>query len=394
MTAGLHYVVEGRTEPDAPVLLLIHPLGGELAIWGPVMPLLRSRFRVVRYDLRGHGRTPAPPGPYTVEALGKDAIELLDRLAVERAAVCGTSIGGMIAMWLGANAQSRVSSLALLCTSARLAPPEAWHERAALVREQGTQAVAEASLGRWFTPKFAARRPDLAERARAMIGRASAEGYAGCCEAIASWDFRDQLARIQARTCIVAGGRDPVTPPSHAYALGAAIPIARVTVLEQTAHLALAEQPERVAQLLLAHLDPGAPDRDRSSVGERIRREVLGDVHVDRAQAAATEFSAPFQALITEYAWGEIWNRPGLSRAERSLITLSVLATLRHDEEFVLHVSAALRNGVSVEQLRELLMQLAIYAGVPSANHAFALAQKALESALQTEIKKSESGGQ
>lgn len=381
----LHHVVEGRTEPAAPVVLLIHPIGADLGVWDPLMPVLLPRFRVVRYDQRGHGRTAAVPGTLTVATLAQDALRVLDQLRIERASVCGTSLGGMVGLWLAVHAKARVDRLALLCTSARLGPPEAWLERAALVREQGTAAVAEGSVARWFTPDFAARSPTLVKRMQERVKHTSTEGYAACCEALAQWDIRDRLGEIEARTWILAGGEDPSTPPAHAYALGAAIPNARVTVLEHAAHLALAEHPARVAQLLVEHLDPPVSavagegsDRERAILGERTRRSVLGDMHVDRNQAAANEFTGPFQDFITRYAWAEIWNRPGLSRAERSLITLSVLATLSRDDELALHVRGALRNGLSIEQIRELFMQLAVYAGVPAANHAFAIAQKVL----------------
>jgi 3-oxoadipate enol-lactonase/4-carboxymuconolactone decarboxylase len=382
-TPELHHVVEGRSEPTAPVLLLVHPIGADLEVWEPLLPALLPRFRVVRYDQRGHGRTAAAPGPCTVDALAQDALRLLDRLGIERASVCGTSLGGMVGMWLAVHAKSRVDRLGLLCTSARLGPPEAWHERAALVRQRGPAAIAESSVARWFTPGFAARSPALVKRMQEQVTRTSAEGYAACCEALAQWDMRDRLEQIEARTWILAGGEDPSTPPAHAYALGAAIPHARVSVIENAAHLALAEHPARVAQLLLEHLDPAAStataegsDRERAIQGERMRRSVVGDAHVDRARAVVNEFTAPFQDFITRYAWGEIWNRPGLSRAERSLITLSVLVTLSRDDELALHLRGALRNGLSIEQIRELFMQLAVYAGVPAANHAFAIAQK------------------
>jgi 3-oxoadipate enol-lactonase/4-carboxymuconolactone decarboxylase len=289
----------------------------------------------------------------------------------------------MIGLWLGVHAKSRVSKLALMCTSAYLAPPEAWRDRAAQVRQSGPGAVAESSVARWFTPGFAESHAELVTEMRAMVARTSVEGYAACCEAIASWDIRGQLSAIEAPTQLLAGGADPSTPPSHAYAIAAAIPNARVTVLEHAAHLALAERPERVTQWLLEHLDPTfglgiRTDGDRARVGEQVRREVLGDAYVDRARASTTDLTIPFQEFITRYAWGEIWSRPGLARSERSLITLSVLAALRHDGEFAIHVAAALRNGLSVEQLRELLLQVAIYAGVPAANHAFAVAQRVL----------------
>jgi 3-oxoadipate enol-lactonase/4-carboxymuconolactone decarboxylase len=227
------------------------------------------------------------------------------------------------------------------------------------------------------------RHPELLARLQAIVRQTAVEGYAGCCEAIAHWDIRDQLSQIEAPTWILAGGADPSTPPAHAYTIAAGIPHARVTVLEQAAHLALAEQPARVAQLLLEHLAPAAhpragSDAERTTVGEYIRRQVLGDAHVDRSKAAASELTAPFQDFITKFAWGEIWSRPGLSRAERSLITLSVLAALKNDDELALHLKAALRNGLSIDQIRETLLHIAIYAGVPTANHAFAIAQRVL----------------
>jgi 3-oxoadipate enol-lactonase/4-carboxymuconolactone decarboxylase len=368
----VHHVLEGRSEPDAPVLLLICPLGATLEVWEPILPELLRYFRVLRYDQRGHGRSPVSAGPYSVETLAHDAIALLDRLRITSANVCGTSLGGMVGLWLAARAKARVDKLAVLCSSARLEPAEAFRERAALVRAQGCGAIAKAAVARWFTPEFAARSSELVARMEQMVASTPAEGYAACCEAIATWDHRGSLAAIEAPTWVLAGERDSATPPAHAYALGALIPNVRVTVLESTAHLALAERPERIARLLLDHFGPAR------SAGEEVRRAVLGDAHVDRAQAATSEFDAPFQELITRYAWGEIWARPGLTRAERSIATLSVLAALHHDDELAMHLRAALRNGLTREQIREILLQLAIYAGVPAANRAFRIAREVL----------------
>ena len=266
----------------------------------------------------------------------------------------------------------------------RLGTPEAWRDRAALVRKTGVSGQVQA-ISRWFTPAFAARSLPLIQRMQQMVEQTSAEGYAACCEAIAPWDIREQLGQIEAPTWILAGGEDPSTPPSHAYAMAARIPHARVTVIEPAAHLALAEHPDRVAQLLLEHLcsEPegaaAATDGERAAAGERMRRAVLGDTHVERAKANASDLTAPFQALITRYAWGEIFSIPGLSREDRRLITLSVLAALHCDDELALHLRAALRNGLTREQISEVLLQVAIYAGVPAANRAFAIAQKVLD---------------
>jgi 3-oxoadipate enol-lactonase/4-carboxymuconolactone decarboxylase len=381
-SVDVNHVVEGPE--SAPVLLLIGSIGSNLDIWEPILPELRSRLRVIRYDARGHGRSAVPPGPYSIELLAQDALALLDRYDVRRASLCGTSIGGMVAMWLAAHRPERVDKLALLCTSAYLAPASTWHERAALVRAQGTAAVAKAGVGRWFTPAFAARHPEIIAQCERMVAATPAEGYAACCDAIAAWDGRADLPKITASTWVLAGADDPSTPPSHAYLLGAHIPGARVEVLPSAAHLALTEQPQFVAHHLLEHLAPAAvggtalSDRERAEQGERVRRAVLGDAHVD-AQQRTTPLTAPFQELITRYAWGDIWSRPGLTRAERSIVTLSVLGALGHEKELAMHLRAALRNGLTREQIQEVLLQLAIYAGVPAANRAFAIAQEVLD---------------
>ena len=384
----LHHVIEGPS--DAPALVLAGSLGSSLEMWDPLVPLLTGSFRVIRYDQRGHGRSPVPPGPYTMSDLGADLIALLDRLGLARASLCGLSLGGMVSMWVAAHAPDRLDRLTLVSTSARLGPAEGWRERAALVRSQGTRTVAPAVIVRWLTPAFAARNPALAAWLVDMVATTPAEGYAACCEAIAGWDGTKLLPAIGARTLVVVGRDDPATPPAHAYALGAAIPGAHVVALDPAAHLLAVERPEALARLLLDHTSdrevsessgPGDTDRERAARGEAMRRAVLGDAHVDRALARVTPFSAPFQELITRYPWGEIWTRPGLSRAERSIITLTVLATLQHEEELAMHVVAALRNGVTPEQIREVLLHLTAYAGVPVGNRAFAVAERALRDA-------------
>jgi 3-oxoadipate enol-lactonase len=238
---------------DAPVLVLSGSLGSTLAMWEPLLPALR-RFRVVRYDHRGHGGSPVPDGPYTIEDLGHDLIAMLDRLGVERASLAGVSLGGMVGMWVAANAPERIEHLVLLCTSARLGPAEAWRDRAQLVRRDGMSQVADAVVARWVTPGFLLREPAVASALRAMIASTPPEGYAACCEAIARWDFEDQLGSIRAPTLVVAGSSDEATPAVHAHVIGAGIPGARVVVVDGAAHVPVFEQPERVANLVLEHV--------------------------------------------------------------------------------------------------------------------------------------------
>jgi 3-oxoadipate enol-lactonase len=249
----VHHQLSGP--PGAATVALAGSLGTSLAMWDDQAQALTGRFRVLRYDHRGHGRSPAPLGPYRVEDLAADLLALLDRLGLARVHLAGLSLGGMTAMWLAAHAPQRVDRLALLCTSAYLPPAQGWRERAANVRAQGTAALADAALGRWFTPALREARPELAARFRAMLSAIPAEGYAGCCEAIAALDLRADLGRITAPTLVIAGREDPATPPEHAERIAAAIRGARLVVLPGAAHLANVEQAGEVNRLLTEHLE-------------------------------------------------------------------------------------------------------------------------------------------
>ncbi|GAA4615810.1 3-oxoadipate enol-lactonase [Saccharopolyspora hordei] len=247
---NVHYELTG---PDgAPVVVLSNSLGTDLALWDAQVPALAQQFQVLRYDQRGHGRTPGRPGPYTLEQLGRDVLALLDTLGVRRAHFAGVSLGGMTGMWLAEHAPERIDRLALICTSAALGPASMWRDRAALVRQQGTAAMVEPSLPKWFTPRLA-EREDVVAKFGGMLTAADDEGYAGCCEAIAEMDLLDGLGGISAPTLVIAGAEDPATPPSHAEQIVAGVPGARLEVLSPAAHLANAEQPEAVNRLLLDH---------------------------------------------------------------------------------------------------------------------------------------------
>jgi 3-oxoadipate enol-lactonase len=250
--AQLHYELTGP--PDAPVLMLGNSLGTTMDMWDAVTPALAGRFRLLRFDNRGHGGSAVPPGPYTIGNLGRDVLALLDSLDLPRISYCGLSLGGMVGMWLAAHAPERVDRLALCCTSAYLPPAEGWRDRAARVRAAGgVAAVADAVLLRWFSAGWAERHPQAWERARAMLVAAPPEGYAACCEAIAAMDLRAALPSITARTLVVSGGNDLATPPEHGAAIASAVPGARFVILPDSAHLAAIEVPEGLAPALLAH---------------------------------------------------------------------------------------------------------------------------------------------
>lgn len=222
-------------------LVLSNSLGTTSELWNAQLPAFEPRFRVLRYEHRG--RT-------SVEALARDVLDLLDAEGIERAHLCGISLGGAVCMWLGANAPDRVDRLVLACTVPCFPDPERYRERAALVRAEGTSSLVEASLDRWFTPSFPER-----ERFAAMLRAAPREEYAAGCEAVAAWDFRDRLREIGAPTLVVGGADDPTVPPDQARDLGAAIPGARVTILDGARHLANVERPEAFNAAVLAHLE-------------------------------------------------------------------------------------------------------------------------------------------
>jgi len=250
-SVALYSVVDGPD--DAPVLVLGSSIGTSTVLWEPQVPALARRFRVVRYDHRGHGRSPVPPGPYELADLGGDLVALLDRLGVERAHVCGLSLGGMVSMWVAAHAPDRVDRLALLCTSAKLGPPELWAGRAAAVRAGGMAAIADSVVARWFPNGFA---DDVTTtRMREVLLATPPEGYAACCAAIEVMDLEPVLPTIAAPTLVIAGSVDPATPPEHAERIAATVPDARLATVDGAAHLANLSHPDDVTRLLLTFLD-------------------------------------------------------------------------------------------------------------------------------------------
>lgn len=245
----VHHRVDGPG--SGPAVVLSGSLGTTLAMWEPQAEALATRYRVVRYDHRGHGASPVPPGPYTIADLGSDVLALLDELELERVSFCGLSIGGMVGMWLGANAPDRIDRLVLACTLPWLPPPEQWRERAALVRARGIEAVVDGVLERWFTP---AAPPELVEHFRSMLLGTPREGYAGCCEAIGALDLRPALGTIRAPTLVVTGAGDPTIPPEKGEELAAAIPGARHVTIPDARHVPSAERSGEFTAHLLAHL--------------------------------------------------------------------------------------------------------------------------------------------
>ncbi len=249
----VHAVVTGRE--DGPVVVLSNSLGSTYGMWNAQLAALEERFRVVRYDTRGHGASPVPDGPYSIDDLADDLVALLDRLGIGRAHLVGLSLGGMTAMRVAAHNPDRIDRLALLCTGAALPPASAWTDRAATVRAGGSAAVAKAVVERWFTPEFLAAHPDVRAAHEAMVAETPAEGYAGCCEAIATLDLRRDLESITAPTLAIAGADDPATPPAKLEEIASCVPDAELLVVPRAAHLANAQQPAIITPALIEHLE-------------------------------------------------------------------------------------------------------------------------------------------
>jgi 3-oxoadipate enol-lactonase len=238
----------------APVVVLGNSLGTTREVWAPQAAVLAERFRLLRFEHRGHGGSPAPPGPYTIDELGADVIRLLDGFGVQTASYCGISLGGMIGMWLAAHAPERIDALGLCCTSAYLPPAGFWTGRAAQARGGGMASLSEPVVARWFTSAFRARDPATVAGFVAAVEGVDPEGYAGCCEAIAALDLRSSLGRISAPALVIAGAEDPATPPWHGARIASAVGRSHLRVIRGGSHLANISQPGEVTAALLAHL--------------------------------------------------------------------------------------------------------------------------------------------
>ncbi|MEU4092396.1 alpha/beta fold hydrolase [Streptomyces sp. NPDC026673] len=404
---------------DAPVLVLGPSLGTTWHMWDRQIPELTRHWRVLRYDLPGHGGAPADPAASTDE-LADRLLRTLDEAGVERFGYAGCAFGGAIGTRLALRAPQRLASLALISSAARFGTPDAWRQLGVVVRANGLEQIARSAPERWFAPAFQAAQPAIVDWAVQMARAVDPECYIAACEALAAHDARAELGGIAVPTLVLGGAEDQVTPPADARALVAGIPDARLAVVPGASHLVPVEQPAAVGELLVRHFEatwteqhfavavpvpppapapaafdpepvaapvPPAPGHpadtaalrpDPYTEGERTRRELLGDAHVDRTAEEAEGFAGDFEEFVTRYAWGEVWNRPGLDRRTRSVITLTALVAGGHHGELASHTRAALRGGLTPAEIEEVLLHTAVYCGVPAANSAFAVARRVI----------------
>ena len=260
--AKLAVTIDGPA--DAPVLVLANPLGTNVSTWSQQVPVLSRSFRVIRFEHRGHGpagaQSPAPAGPYSIAELGADVLGLLSSLGIEQAAYAGVSLGGMIGIWLAANAPERITSLAVVCTAlVPLPSAQAWRDRVATVRSEGMDAIVDMAVPRWFTPAFMKRSPEAVAAAADALRATSPRGYAGCGDAITHVDLRPLLPSVRPSTLVIAGAEDPAAPPVQGATAALGIAGSRLVVIRGASHFAHVEMPGPVTDALARHFSATVP---------------------------------------------------------------------------------------------------------------------------------------
>lgn len=363
-----------------PLIVLAHPLGMSQAVWDDVIPALLPRYRVLTWDLPGHGASQAVSGTQITPAdLAEEVLALVELAGVQRFHFAGTSIGGVVGQQLIAAHPDRLLSATLTNTGAVIGNPDLWNTRAGRVRQEGLAAMAEEIVPRWFAPAAFEASPALKAGWCVQMGRGDDESYAQLCEMLGRDTFTGKLSGKRAKVQLFGGSEDVATPPAVLEALSAELGGVPLEVFDGVGHVPSVEAPALFSQKLLAVLATDLGDVANQGVtystGLETRKQVLGDEHVARSTANANSLDAPFQQMITRLAWGELWSNNDLTRRERSMITTGILAALGR-EELTLHLKTAKRVGLTEAELRQVLMHVAIYGGVPAANHAFALAKE------------------
>lgn len=413
---------------QAPVLVMGPSLGATWHMWDRQVPELSRQWRVLRFDLPGHGGAPAHPAGSVAE-LAERLLATLDGLGVQRFGFAGCALGGAVGLELALRRPERVASLALIAASPRFGTADEFRQRGVVVRANGLDPIARTAPERWFTGGFAAAQPAITDWAVQMVRTTDPGCYIALCEALATFDVRAELGRVGVPTLVLVGSEDQVTGPAEARTLVAGIPDARLAVVPGASHLVPVEQPAAVTDLLVTHFSsawqpaydttsvtgqtvvppvgvaqppatvppqvtpigeippppPPAPASGRDpgagsyEAGLKVRRDVLGDAHVDRELSRADDFSSAYQDLLTRWTWDGIWNRPGLDRRVRSAVALTALVAGGHLDDLAAHVRAALRNGLTPDEIREILLQTGVYCGMPAAGRAFEAARRVVQ---------------
>lgn len=371
---SIHYkYVKGNGERT---FLFVNSLGTDFRIWDRVIDPIKSEGSILCFDKPGHGLSEEIEEPMRIRDYVQLIIDLLDTLQIEKCIYVGLSIGGLIGQYMALQHPERIEQLILSNSAPKADAAEYWNTRINAIRQGGMASLSEKILERWLSEDFRIQKKVETAGLKRMLENCSPHGYIRACEAIRDEDLSNQIQAITIPTLCIAGSEDNATPQESVHATAAKIPNAKMVVIDGVGHLPCVEAPQEFAQTVLDFLTPSCSNLYEQ--GMKTRRAVLGNAHVDRAEANKTSFDQDFQQYITNNAWGAIWSRPGLTKRERSLLTIALLTALRYEDELAMHIRATKNTGATEEDIKEVLLHTAVYAGVPATNGAIKIAKEIL----------------
>lgn len=358
----------------AQTFVFVNSLGTDFRIWDGVVENLSKYGSIVCFDKCGHGLSENSQKPLTINDYVDDVIALLDALEIDKCIFVGLSIGGIIGQKMALKFPNRIEKLVLSNTAPKVGSEESWNTRINIVQNKGIAAIADTVMKVWFSENFHQNHTNELLGYKAMLANSNPVGYVQACEALKINDLTIEIGKIDIPTLCLAGTVDGSTPPAQVKAMADQIPNAKYVLIEGVGHIPCVEKPEIVSQLILDFVTDDSLSLYEK--GMQTRRSVLGNTHVDKAEANKTTFDKDFQEYITNSAWGAIWSRPHLSKRERSMITIAILTALGLEEELAMHIRATQNTGASQEDVKEVLMHTGVYAGVPRTNGAMKIAKK------------------
>jgi len=357
------------------IFLFINSLGTDLRIWDGVADELKSHGSVLRFDKMGHGLSEVSGRDYTIGDYAADIISLMDALKIPKVILVGLSIGGVISLYMGIHHPDRIEKLVISNSAPKVGTPESWDTRISKVQTEGIASIADGILKVWFSEDFRANRTAELAGYRQMLVNSNLPGYVKACKALKVNDLSADVKNIKVPTLFISGSEDGSVSPATVKEAAGKVPGAELIEIAGVGHIPCAEKPALFAEILLKFVGNTA-ELSLYDLGMKTRRSVLGDQHVDLAEANKTDFDSDFQAYITNSAWGTIWSRPGLTKRERSMITIAVLTALKLDHELAMHIKATKNTGATPEDVKEVLMHTGVYAGVPVTNNAMKIAKE------------------
>lgn len=380
---NINYHYDVRGDKHKPAVVFINSLGTDFRIWDGVLEHLADEFCYLRYDLPGHGLSDRASQGLSIDEHAEVLKELIDGLGFSQVFVCGISVGGLIAQALSLSYPEKIKGLVLSNTGYKIGDENTWNDRIAAIEAQGLDFHSSDIMERWFSDQFRANEASAVSIYRNMLLTTDIKGYAAVCSAIRDANFKDRVANIAVPTVCIAGGKDQATPTDIVVNLSSVIPGSKLITFDGAGHLPCLEDPVRFASVLRDHFRSCSADHsakeDSYDLGMKVRRSVLGNGHVDRAEREKSSLDDIFQEYIVRGAWGSVWSRNQLTKRERSLLTIALLAALGHDEELAMHIRATINTGASKQDVREVLLHAGVYAGVPVSNKAFKIAKEIYE---------------